>query len=397
MTRAMPDLADRAKQRLLTRQEMDTLADRLERQETFDALTDQLIAMQLAGDARYQRAVDRYLDFREDLDVAARALQILCFNWRLADEYFDWLLRFVEGVEWDLRAGSPVIRPEAFLLAGYYLESHQSRVLLDLLLRIAEDDTERAPNRSDAAAAPMGATGVPAHLVPLELSTDDPWFVTALADARERLRSERDLPPREGRRPVSSRIRVADSIEPFLPAAALHSPLVRRAMSNGFQPAELDTLATELLAPASADQTRERLVTLLYAGDASYRDAVEANLDADEADIASLALLVLCAGWHLARDHLDRLALLIEQDNSIQGSAALAIAGGFLATRRWPPLLELLLEVAGDVGRPAAVRAGAVAALHRATAGFSGGTTERLNEQQVAEALNRARDRLERE
>jgi hypothetical protein len=391
----MPDLIDRAKRGLLSRGELDAMAERLEHQETFEHLGDQLMVMQFAGDARYRRALERYLDFRRDPGAVDRALQVLCFNWRLSDEYFDWIVSFVEGVDWDLTLGTPSVRPEAFILAGYYLESKHSRRLLELLLRIAEDESEQPVNRGDAGRALMSATGVLPQDVPLELSPDDPRFARTVHDARERLRSEPDPPPPVPRHPVPPRALLPDYVESYLPAGALRSELVDRARRGTLSPEEVDAVAHELRHRQPDGRARERLAALLYAGDARHRDAVEPYLDGTgDAGTAGLALLVLCAGWRLTRDHLERLVDFIEQDRPELHRPAFAIAGTYLATRRSRRLLELLLHVAEDAGRPPSVRALALGALYRASDGFPGDVPTDLDERDVAYALDEARKRL---
>jgi hypothetical protein len=391
----MPDLIDRAKQGLLSRDELDAIADRLEHQDTFEHVGDQLMVMQFAGDGRYRRAVERYLDLREDLGAVSRALQVLCFNWDLTAEYFGWLVHFVEGVPWDLRLGTQHVRSEALILAGSYLTTARSRPLLELLLRIAEDESEQPVIRGEAAATLIRAQSPWPHHAPLELSLDDPRFAQAIHEARERLRSEPDPPPAVGRRPVPPQALLPDYVESFLPAQALRSELVERARSGSVSADDADRLARELRGRPSDDRVGERLVALLYAGDARHRDAVEPYLAGGlDAETAGLALLVLCAGWRLTGDYLEQVASFIEQDRPQPRRLGFTIAGTYLATRRSRPLLELLLNIADDARRPPSIRAEALGALYRATDGFPGDVPVDLDERDVAHALREARARL---
>jgi hypothetical protein len=390
----MSDIAERAKQGLLSRRELDDLADRMEHQETFEELGWQILAMQFAGDARYRRAIERYFDQRHMLSEVNRALQVLCFNWNLIEDYLDWVLSFIEGVDWDLRNGVQVVRSEAFILAGWYLRSNRSRELLGLVLRIARDETEHPISRGDAGLALMSASGILPQHVPLELALDDPRFAKAVGAAAERLPSEPDLPPRDRRLPVPHHVRIPDFVESLLPAATLRSALVGRARRDGLSRPELDDLARSLATPRPAAEVLEHLAALLYAGDARYRGAVEPLLDVADPEIAGAALLLLCSGWRLTADHLDRVARPLEHPDPSLRRIASTIAGTFLATRRSRRLLELLLRLAEDDTRPRDARTQALTALYRATDGFPGGLPETVSDRSARYALDAAHTRL---
>jgi len=193
---------------------------------------------------------------------------------------------------------------------------------------------------------------------------------------------------------VPSQVRIPAYVEPLLPPDVVHSPLVARARERDLTADQVRRLATELQRSPTPDQVRHNLVALLYAGDASQRDAVEPHLDAADPEIRRLSLLVLCAGWRLTRDHLARLARLIEGDDPALRRTAVTIAATFLSTRRSRQLLELLLSIVADHGRPQAIRDEALAALHLATDGFPGGLQDHLSDQDAAHALDSARVRL---
>jgi len=391
----MPDLIHRARQRLLSRAELDEIAAKLEYQETFDELSDQLLAMQLAGDARYRRAVERYLSFRGRVTAAARALRVLCFDWKLTEDYFEWLIGFIEGVDWDLAFGTPEVRTQAFHLAGYHLQSTRSRRLLGLLVQVAEDPCEQPSNRGDAGRALMSAAGVPAREVPLELSTADPGWARAVRDARDRLRSEPEPPPTVERRPMPRLVQLPDYVGEFLPDPEAASDLVERARRNELPQAELSAVADALRRRASGPQVRAHLMVMLYAGQACDADAAQTYLTSAEPDVAGLALLVLCAGWKLTTPHLDDVQRLVRHGEPPQRRLALSIAGSYLATRRSRPLLELIVSLAEDAGQPEAVRAEALSAMHRAIDGFPGGLIIDLDEQETARAWTDTRLRLQ--
>ncbi len=393
----MSDLVDRAQEGRLSRDELDAVAERLQRDDTFEHVRDHLLVMQFAGDSRYQRAVERYLDFRRDTTIVSRALQVLCFNWDLADRYFDWLVGFVEGVDWDLVWTTREVRSEAFILAGWYLAKRRSRTLLGLLLRIAEDPTELQWARAEAASALFSALAPWPHWSPAALELDDPRHPGTIRGARERLASEPDLPPHQGRVPMPRRVELPGYAVRSLPAGALRSDLVDRARRGGIPGEELDTLARELGQPLTGSQAQERLLALLYGGDARYREAVERHLGADDPDTAAVALVVLTSGWKLTGEYLHWLVGFIEHGQPELRRLALTIAGAHLATRRSRELLALLVRVAEDESRPRA-RAQAVIALHH-TFGVPPTlpTEEDLDEKDVTFVLEPARERLEAE
>src|SRR2546429_2405754 len=269
----MPDLIHRARQRLLSRAELDEIAAKLEYQETFDELSDQLLAMQLAGDARYRRAVERYLSFRGRVTAAARALRVLCFDWKLTEDYFEWLIGFIEGVDWDLAFGTPEVRTQAFHLAGYHLQSTRSRRLLGLLVQVAEDPCEQPSNRGDAGRALMSAAGVPAREVPLELSTADPGWARAVRDARDRLRSEPEPPPTVERRPMPRLVQLPDYVGEFLPDPEAESARVERARRNQLPQAELSAGRDALRRRGAGPAGPRPPVGVLFHGPAGGGDA----------------------------------------------------------------------------------------------------------------------------
>jgi hypothetical protein len=183
----MSDLVERARHGLLSRAEKDALADEMEHQQSFDRITDQLVAMSFIREPRYKRAVERYLIFPDRPGVAREALSTLCTYWDRTADYLDWLIMFIDGVEWDF---ANAVRDLAMFSAGYYLRDHHHRPLLERLIRIAEDASEDAEDRDSAGKALMRALGAPPTKVPRNLPPDDPRFRVAVDGARERLESE---------------------------------------------------------------------------------------------------------------------------------------------------------------------------------------------------------------
>src|SRR5215472_9403073 len=307
----MPDMIDKAKAGLLSRRELDEVAAGLERRASNGDLHEKLLVMMFGGDARYRRAVEPYLDFQANPEIARSALETVCSYWYLTADYVDWLVWFGQGVEWDFDWGFAIIRPLALSIAGRHLAYKKSRRLLDLLMRVAEDDTERLRNREDAAAALLEASGVPPHKVPHQLPLDDERFTAALRAARARLPSEPDPAPNPVVRPVPERIELPDYARLYAPTE--QPPLVRQARAGELSRADLDRIARELEHQENFERVREQLLLMLDAGDASYRGAVERYLDfRSDPAIARLALVILCAAWGLTRFLLDRLERFID-------------------------------------------------------------------------------------
>lgn len=400
----MPDMIDKAKAGLLSRLELDEVAARLERREPSGDLLEELLVMMFGGDARYRRAVEPYLDFHANLQIARFALETLCTYWYLTADYVDWLVWFGRGVEWDLE-WSPKVRPLALSIAGSHLANKKSRRLLELLITVSEDETEQQKNREEAASALLEASGVPPHKVPFELPLTDERYAAALQAARARLESEPDPPPNAAARPVPDRIDLPDYARPYIPAE--QPPTVKQARAGELSRADLDRIARELETQDGLERVREQLLLMLDAGDASYRVAVERYLDfRSDPEVARLALVILCASWGLTRFLLDRLARFIAgvvwdwaSGRAVVRPAALTLAGAYLARRRSRSLLELVLRVAEDQGEDPAARSEAARALHLAYGGPLDTVPDHLRpgDELFEWALGYARERLSSE
>src|SRR5215467_7034721 len=368
----MPDIIDKAKAGLLSRQELDDVAARLERRELSGDLHEKLLVMMFGGDVRYRRAVEPYLDFQANLQIARTALETLCTYWYLTADYVDWLVWFGKGVEWDFK-WSPTVRPLALAITGRHLAYKKSRRLLELLIAVSEDETEQQKSREEAASALLESSGVPPHKVPFELPLADDRYAAALRAAKARLPSEPDPPPGAVVRPVPDRIGLPDYARPYVPAE--QPPAVQQARAGELSKGDLDRIAHELEHQQNFEGVREQLLVMLHAGDATYRSAVERYLDfRSDPEVARLALLTLCASWGLTRFLIDRLSQFIEgvvwdwaDGGPVVRPAAFTLAGAYLARRRSRPLLELLLRIAEDSGEDRAARSDAARALHIAT------------------------------
>lgn len=400
----MPDIIDRAKAGLLSRQQLDEIAGRLERRELSSDLLEKLLVMMFGGDARYRRAVEPYLDFQANLQIPRFALETLCTYWYLTADYVDWLIWFGKGVEWDFK-WNPTVRPLALSIAGRHLAYKKSRRLLELLIAVSEDETEQRKNREEAASALLEASGVPPHKVPFELPLTDERYAAALQAAKARLPSEPDPPASTVVRPVPDRIGLPDYARPYVPAE--QPPTVQQARAGELSRGDLDRMAHELEHQRNFERVREQLLLMLHAGDASYRAAVERYLDfRSDPEVAKLALVTLCASWGLTRFLIDRLSQFIEgvvwdwaDGGPVVRPAAFTLAGAYLARRRSRSLLELLLRVAEDPGEDRTARSQAARGLNLAY----GSPLDRVEDNvepgdEVFEwALGEARERLQTE
>ena len=364
----MPDMIDRAKAGRLSRHELDEVAASLERKELSGDLHESLLVMMFGGDARYRRAVEPYLDFRANLQIARSALETLCSYWSLTGDYVDWLVWFGRGVEWDFK-WTPTVRPLAFSIAGRHLAHKKSHRLLECLIAVSEDETEQQKNREYAASALLEASGSPPRDVPDELPLTDKRYAAALQATKARLPSEADPPPSTVVRPVPDRIELPDYARPYLPAE--QPPAVGQARAGELSREDLDRIARELEQQRNVELVREQLLVMLFAGDARYRNAVEPYLDfRSDPEVAKLALLTLCASWGLTRQLVERLRHFIEGvvwdwagGGAVVRPAAFTLAGAYLARRRSRSLLELLLSTAEDPGEDRGARGEAALAL----------------------------------
>lgn len=107
----------------------------------------------------YRELVESFLESPQDPMLARISLQTLCFFWDMIEEYLPDVVRFVQGVDWDLQDGSQV-RQIAMSTLGAYLAEHPDRGLIVLLLRIAGDAEEWEPDREGAVFALAYSLGI---------------------------------------------------------------------------------------------------------------------------------------------------------------------------------------------------------------------------------------------
>lgn len=381
MTSALDDLLQRVKAGTAAREEVDAVARRLLDLDTYEEALDLLVVLMFAEDPRHRAAVERYLDCRDDLQLARFALSTLCTYWRLTAEYVEWVVWFGRGVHWDFHY-YPVVRGLAFSIAGWHLRETRCRPLLEMLVSVAADESEQLVNVSRAASALLVASGLHPGRIPYRLPPDDPGFRPLLEAARERLRSEpphRPSPASPARRPPAIPD-VPDYAQPYVPPEELWGEVVHRARAGQLAPAKLDAIAGPTPGELGAERAREQLLVLLFAGRPQsrwHREAVERHLEhAGDPEATRLALVILCAVWGMPAEQVPALARFLRgvdwdrrQARWQVREAAFAVAGGYLARRRSRTLLQLLVGIAEDGGEEDDARQDAARALHIAYGG----------------------------
>ncbi len=135
----------------------------------------------------YRKLVESYLEYPEDPELSALALQILCGFWGDTPHYLDQVLRFIYGVDWDT---SNECRLMAISVVGEYLRDREEKRFLKELIRIYEDEREDHHLREAAYLALARAMGrtyqeIPSAAHEFDLVNDiDP---NVLKQARERI------------------------------------------------------------------------------------------------------------------------------------------------------------------------------------------------------------------
>jgi hypothetical protein len=91
--------------------------------------------------------VEPYLHDVGDPQLSALAVQVLCSSWRLAGEYRDELVCFLDGVDWDAEG---YVRLQTISSVGEYLRGASDIELLRLIYSIFSNDGERPLMRGAA-------------------------------------------------------------------------------------------------------------------------------------------------------------------------------------------------------------------------------------------------------
>ena len=148
----------RAKERTLTRAELDEVAAQLSAEQSPTRRYKLLLTLGRGGDAHYRDVVDALLR-ANDPEISRLALDILIRYWRLGPDYIETLLSFMAGVPWD-NFGS--VRSAAIGNAGAFLAEQTDPRLLARLIELSTDRS--APDEERAAA-----------IFALGKSLHDPW------------------------------------------------------------------------------------------------------------------------------------------------------------------------------------------------------------------------------
>jgi hypothetical protein len=104
--------------------------------------TEQLVLLSLVGetgDASFAPFVEPYLSLHSHPDVAGKALGVLSTDLGLGEQYFEHLVALCQGVDWDVEHDAQLIALQA---AGEYLRNKPALNLLELLIDLAEDESE---------------------------------------------------------------------------------------------------------------------------------------------------------------------------------------------------------------------------------------------------------------
>lgn len=130
--------------------------------------------------------VEGFLESSDDPMLARLALQILC-DWGPVEPYRSTLLRFINGVAWDLEDGG-YVRLVATSAAGEYLRGHRDAEVYRVLLDLYADQQASHLARGQAYVALARALGRSWNEIPR--AHRDDWSLSVdpalLAEARQR-------------------------------------------------------------------------------------------------------------------------------------------------------------------------------------------------------------------
>lgn len=184
-------LLHRAKQGLLSEEEVAMVAGELRKPNPPADPYTLLHVLGRAGDARYRQLVEGYLGYEDDPMLARLSLQILCDFWGDTSRYLEEVQRYLKRASWDREDD---VRTMAISIAGEYLRSHTNDRMLRELLAIYENEGERPGTRRAAylaLARVMGSTWeqLPPATRAFDLVSDTDARV--LQQAEQRLRREK--------------------------------------------------------------------------------------------------------------------------------------------------------------------------------------------------------------
>lgn len=100
-----------------------------------------------AGSPKYRKIVEPFLNNVGDAQLSALAVKVLCWSWGLSQEYKGDLVRFLNGVDWDVDG---YVKLQTIGTVGEYLRENSDVELLELIYGIFLNEEERPLIRSAA-------------------------------------------------------------------------------------------------------------------------------------------------------------------------------------------------------------------------------------------------------
>src|SRR5579872_3646112 len=106
--RSLEDLVEEARWGKLTQNELDYVVQRIKSIDPDTASNDEgwdlvslIYILGRSGADQYRQLVEKFLHFRSNEMVCAKALQTLFDYWQFTEEYLDDVKLYIRGVEWD--------------------------------------------------------------------------------------------------------------------------------------------------------------------------------------------------------------------------------------------------------------------------------------------------------
>lgn len=145
----------KAKWGTLTPSELANIASSIGAAPPYDQYT-MLHAIGRAGATKYEPLVAQFLREHRDPGISGLALRILCNWWGLTDRYFEDLVSFLNGQNWDVSDEAQLM---AISIAGEYLRNTSNLTILETLFHIFSDISKRNVIRGSAYFALCRAEG----------------------------------------------------------------------------------------------------------------------------------------------------------------------------------------------------------------------------------------------
>ncbi len=149
------------------------LLDNHLRKPSVDDLYSLLVVLGKAGAEEKRSIVEKYLDFEDPL-TAAKALEILCLDWKATDDYIERVINFAVGVNWDYDED---VKQVAIKILGEFLSELNSKPggleikkaqVLEFLLSVFHEKKHEVWTRKTAYCALCRAGGKSNEELPAE-------------------------------------------------------------------------------------------------------------------------------------------------------------------------------------------------------------------------------------